>query len=39
MICSPWQPFIGIVAYACSTEIPVAMLDAKYKRARGAGLL
>jgi acetyl coenzyme A synthetase (ADP forming)-like protein len=29
----------GIVAYAYSTEIPVAVLGAKYKWARGAGLL
>jgi acetyl coenzyme A synthetase (ADP forming)-like protein len=29
----------GIVAYAYSTEIPVVVLGAKYKWARGAGLL
>ena len=29
----------GIVAYAYTTEIPVAVLGAKYKWARGAGLL
>jgi acetyl coenzyme A synthetase (ADP forming)-like protein len=29
----------GIVAYAYSTEIPVAVLGAKYKWARGAGLI
>jgi hypothetical protein len=29
----------GIPAYAYSTEIPVAVLGAKYKWARGAGLL
>ena len=29
----------GIVAYAYSTEIPVAVLGAKYKWARGAGLV
>jgi hypothetical protein len=29
----------GFVAYAYSTEIPVAVLGAKYKWARGAGLL
>jgi len=29
----------GIVAYPYSTEIPVAVLGAKYKWARGAGLL
>ena len=29
----------GIVAYAYSTEIPVAVFGAKYKWARGAGLL
>jgi acetyl coenzyme A synthetase (ADP forming)-like protein len=29
----------GIVAYAYSTELPVAVLGAKYKWARGAGLL
>ena len=29
----------GIVAYAYSTEIPVAVLGAKYQWARGAGLL
>src|SRR6195256_966995 len=29
----------GIVAYAYSTEIPVGVLGAKYKWARGAGLL
>src|ERR1700726_2956796 len=29
----------GIVAYAYSTEIPVAVLGAKYKWARGGGLL
>jgi len=29
----------GIPAYAYSTEIPVAVLGAKYKWARGAGLI
>jgi len=29
----------GIPAYAYSTEIPVAVLGAKYQWARGAGLL
>ena len=29
----------GVVAYAYSTEIPIAVLGAKYKWARGAGLL
>ena len=29
----------GVPAYAYSTEIPVAVLGAKYKWARGAGLL
>jgi len=29
----------GIPAYAYSTEIPVAVLAAKYQWARGAGLL
>jgi hypothetical protein len=29
----------GIVAYPYTTEIPVAVLGAKYKWARGAGLL
>ena len=29
----------GIPAYAYSTEIPVAVLGAKYKWARGAGLV
>jgi hypothetical protein len=29
----------GIPAYAYSTEIPVAVLGAKYRWARGAGLI
>jgi acyl-CoA synthetase (NDP forming) len=29
----------GVPAYAYSTEIPVAVLGAKYKWARGAGLV
>ena len=29
----------GIVVYAYSTKIPVAMLGAEYKWARGAGLI
>ena len=29
----------GIPAYAYSTELPVAVLGAKYKWARGAGLI
>jgi hypothetical protein len=29
----------GIPAYACSTELPVEVLGAKYKWARGAGLI
>jgi hypothetical protein len=29
----------GVPAYAYSTEIPVAVLGAKYQWARGAGLL
>ncbi len=29
----------GVPAYAYSTEIPVAVLGAKYKWARGAGLI
>ena len=29
----------GIPAYAYTTEMPVAVLGAKYKRARDAGLL
>jgi len=29
----------GIPAYAYSTEIPVAVLGAKYQWARGAGLI
>jgi hypothetical protein len=29
----------GIPTYACSTELPVEVLGAKYKWARGAGLI